>query len=336
VSAPKTPDDVAAWWFVQEATHALSPRERARMQAWLAEDPAHQAAYAKAHNVVGALGAHEHHPVIAEMRAQALQDVRNQARERRDRRFVPALAAAASVAFLAVVAWAVLPAGIEKLSIAALRDPSQIYQTMIGERSTVVLADGSELSLNTASRVRVTYTEEERRIELLGGEAHFDVARMPSRPFVVHAGDRRITAIGTSFDVRLPADGAPLHVTLLEGHVVVDREGPDLARTELKAGEQFIALPDGLPKVERIDPVRATAWREGRLILDNVELSDLVREANRYSKVKIVIADPQLAKLKVGGVYKVGRAMGIVEALTEYLPIQYRVDGDRILLLPRS
>ncbi len=94
------------------------------------------------------------------------------------------------------------------------------YATRIGERSTIRLADGSVVTLDTASRVSLDLTTANREVHLLGGQANFEVAKDKARPFVVYAGDRRITAVGTAFDVRL--DQREVCVTLVDGKVSVD------------------------------------------------------------------------------------------------------------------
>lgn len=330
----ETPDAQAAWWLMRESACAaegrgLPARERRRMGAWLHADPANQAAYVQARNVIDALDLHDGEPILQVMRQGALSSLeRREAALHRRRWRLPALAATAAASLLALVLWRVpLP----------LRDDVQTYQTSVGERSSVMLADGSEVTLNTGSRVRVSYSEAQRRIDLLEGEALFDVAPNKARPFVVYAGERSITALGTSFNVRMPTRDEPLRVTLLEGHVAIDptSAAAPAEHRELKPGERLVAVPGAIAAVERVDATRETAWRDGRLIVENVDLAELVRESNRYSKVKLVIGDPQLAKLKVGGVFKVGRPLGIAENLSAYLPVQHRVDGDRVVLLAR-
>ncbi len=324
-----TPEETASWWVMLETTRVLTRSEQARLQAWLDSDQMHSDVYQRTRATAARLARHDRDPAFDAIRAEALRYGGAVATARR-RWLAPAAALAASLALLAVFV------GIHDPGLVIGPDRVQ-YRTSIGERSTVMLPDGSEMSLNTDSLVRVAYSEVERHIELLQGEAHFDVAPMPSRPFVVQAGERRVTAVGTSFDVRLAAEGTPLRVTLLDGHVVVDDSLQAAApRTELKAGERLTALPDGAAWVETIDVTRAMAWRDGRLMIESADLAELVREANRYSKVKLVIADPQLAKLKVGGVFKVGRPAGIAEALASHLPLQYRVERDRVLLLSRN
>lgn len=330
----------AARWLARERSGAMSEAERAARAAWLAADPEHRAAMAAAEQMLEGLGRHADAPAIHRLREEAVARLADAIPANRA---VQRMAIAASV----VLALACLPLltahlgqGRESQALVAGGDVVT-YRTLVGERSSIALPDGSELTMNTASRVRVAFTASERRVELLEGEALFDVARAPERPFVVLAGNRRITAVGTSFGVRLPVDGADLNVTMLEGHVIVDPVGWTAGfdapppREELRAGDQLVVTAAGIARVQPANLARATAWRDGRLVFDNADLADLVREANRYSATKLVVADAALARLKVGGVFRAGNPAGIADALAAYFPIDHRQQDGRILLLPR-
>jgi transmembrane sensor len=198
--------------------------------------------------------------------------------------------------------------------------------TDIGERSLLVLADGSRVTLNTASAVHADYTGHERRVILVRGEAFFDVAKDATRPFVVSAGSRQVIAVGTAFDVRL--QGSQMKVTLVEGKVQVVR-GADLigaARTSaqpqsavlLEAGSALVTQDDGADHVERLDAARATSWRSGRLVFDGERLADVVAEMNRYSRERLEIADPALQGRQVSGVFEPTSGVAFAKALEAY------------------
>jgi transmembrane sensor len=200
--------------------------------------------------------------------------------------------------------------------------------TEIGERSIVVLPDGSKVTLNTASAVRADYSGRERRVTLVRGEAFFDVAKDPTRPFVVSARSRQVVAVGTAFDVRL--QDRQLRVTLVDGRVrVVEPSadaasasaGPELKRhpeVTLEAGTALIARDDGADLTERLDADRATSWRTGRLVFDGDRLADVVAEMNRYSHEKLVIADASLENRKVSGVFEPANDWAFAKALEAY------------------
>jgi transmembrane sensor len=221
------------------------------------------------------------------------------------------------------------PAAAASESVAAVDHVARgQFETRVGERSTIGLVDGSVITLDTGSRVSLDLGGKTREIHLLAGQANFEVAKDAIRPFVVYAADRRITALGTAFDVRLgPRD---VSVTLVEGRVTVDQlrtkplpGGPDapLVRTKLGPGEQLVATMGGIARVQGADLQRVTSWREGRLIFESDRLADAIAEVNRYSSTPIVLADPAIGDLRISGVFRTGQPLAFAHALTLYFSI---------------
>jgi len=209
----------------------------------------------------------------------------------------------------------------------------EAFATAVGEHSTIPLQDGSTVVLDTSSKIQLSFTPVERAVRLIRGQALFEVAKNPSRPFVVYAGDRRIVALGTSFDVRL--QDASVRVTLVEGRVAVDRvSAPAFSRpTELTPGQQLIASPSSPVEVHHADMASVTSWREGRLMFSDEPLAAAVAEVNRYSRTKIVLADPALASLRISGVFRTGQITGFVAALETRFPLQIRRQSDHTIML---
>jgi transmembrane sensor len=197
---------------------------------------------------------------------------------------------------------------------------SFFYSTAIGERSTIALEDGSTLVLNTATRLRVDFTRSARNVTLLSGQALFEVASDARRPFTVQAGDRRITALGTAFDVRVEA--GVVRVTLLEGRVAVEEPGRPANREELTPGQQLLAASRGAATVRHADVERVTSWRDGRLVFENEPLAGVVAEVNRYSNRKVVLSDPALGELRISGTFRIGSPVNFISALRDYFPIE--------------
>ncbi|MEJ1963522.1 MAG: FecR domain-containing protein [Gammaproteobacteria bacterium] len=125
-------------------------------------------------------------------------------------RGVRALAAAILLCAVLGAAWYVWPSGSS-------------YRTPVGGLASVPMEDGSRITLNTDSQIRVDLTVKERRVELQQGEAFFEVAHDASRPFIVRAGNKRVIAVGTRFSVRREANDVRVVVT--EGKVRVETEG---------------------------------------------------------------------------------------------------------------
>jgi len=195
------------------------------------------------------------------------------------------------------------------------------YATKIGEQRSIVLADGSRIDLNARSHIRIRFTETERNVDLLQGQALFTVARNKSRPFDVQIGGTRVRAVGTQFDVYRKESGTT--VTVLEGRVAVLSEGhvvqhlpaspsPERSQSQrplaqltmlVSAGEQVIVAPGAISQPKPADVSAATAWTQRRLVFNSTGLAQVAEEFNRYNARQLVIQDAQLEELRISGVY---------------------------------
>lgn len=211
----------------------------------------------------------------------------------------------------ASAAMMLLVASITILAWQNTRPATDIYRTAVGGYSRIVLVDGSTISLNTDSEVKVRLATDIRDITLLRGEAIFDVAHDVRRPFDVHVGGNVIRAVGTSFDVRRSAESIDVVVT--EGKVSVrsDRSAVYTGTAPLRpaivaAGESARVGNYGV-EVRRLDQQEAArhlAWRFGELSFQGETLEEVIREFNRYNRRQAEIADPSLRSLRVGGTFK--------------------------------
>lgn len=192
-------------------------------------------------------------------------------------------------------------------------------RTGIGEQRTLVLDDGSRIHLNTSTRVAVRYDDRQRRVELASGEALFEVAKHHSRPFVVVAGDRQVTALGTSFIVR--REEQQLAVTLMEGKVAVSPVAdevelkPSKTVRTLSPGERLTIAAAHREQIDRPAMDKVTAWQRGQVALDSTPLSDAVAEMNRYSHTRIIIEQPQTARIPVSGIFRAGASADFAQAV---------------------
>jgi transmembrane sensor len=209
------------------------------------------------------------------------------------------------------------------------------YQTDIGERRVVALPDGSRISMDSDTRVRVAYQKAARSITLDRGRSRFDVAHDSSRPFTVTAGPRTVVAVGTSFDVeRLQST---VLITLIQGQVVIKGTEPELTTPtiSLNAGEQLVVSRDLQPNIMAADPQVARAWEAGRLLFRDEPLSDAVARVNRYTTHAIQV-DPTIASIRISGVFNAGDIGSFVSAVTSYFAVQASTTRDNsILLQPR-
>lgn len=204
------------------------------------------------------------------------------------------------------------------------------YATAIGEQRTMRLDDGSRITLDTASKVEVRLSRDRRSVVLVEGRALFDVEGDADRPFVVTAGDTRVTAVGTRFDVRRVGSGA--RVVLIEGRVAVrDGKRPDRAWS-LAPGQQVLTTTPR-PVIAAIDVPTATSWASGRLTFRETPISEAVAEVNRYSPRRIELQAADFAAIPVSGVFDTGDVDGFVAALTDLYPLRATRSADGTIVL---
>jgi transmembrane sensor len=213
------------------------------------------------------------------------------------------------------------------------------YTTAVGGFASVPMTDGSKVTLNTDSEIRVAVTEKERRIDLEHGEAFFEVAHDRTRPFVVLAGDKRVTAVGTKFSVQHL--GGDVRVLVTEGKVRVESSDSRATASTFDAGAVLlaagdIARADGSAVVVQKAPAPQVeeflSWREGYLRFHETALADAVAEINRYNRRKIFIDDPQLAALKISGTFRPTQYEAFVRVLQDGFSVQVRIEGESITL----
>jgi len=258
---------------------------------------------------------------VVEIRPRDVESLPDQA-SRRPVRFIAFAATLALVGFLGL--------GIRERNAIDVAS----YATGVGDMTTVPLADGSSATLSSDSKVDVALSRGERHIDLLQGEVFFKVAKDASRPFVVRIGNRKVTAVGTQFAVR--REGAGLRVVVTEGIVRLDSEAdvPGPKSTLLPAGSVAMAGPAGFSV--HSGSIEATAsylsWRDGYLVFEDTPLKDAAAEFNRYSTTKIVIADPVVASMRVGGNFRYANLEGFVRLLELGFPVRAERHGDQIVL----
>lgn len=337
-------EERAAAWLVKRDSGEWTDQDAAALTEWLDADTAHcvtfirlEAAWEHAKRLK-ALGSGVSRGVVPPPgrwrlsplfgRGPALSESRETRRAPPGRGVLAALAASVVLALCIGTYLLITPSG-------------ERYTTPLGVVATVPMADGSRITLNTASEIRVAVTPELRRVELKVGEAFFEVAKDPGRPFVVSAGDKRVIAVGTRFSVRRePGD---VRVVVTEGRVRI--EGPDSgggtiqsAPEPLGAGTVARASAAGL-RIER-KPLpeieEQLSWRSGYLVFHEITLAEAAAEFNRYNSTKIVIEDPSIAEIRMSGKFRATNFDAFVRILANGFAIRQREEGDRILLSARE
>ncbi len=334
-----------------------TPACRERLEKWLRASPEHVQAYLEV-----AAGWSELPTADPEGRID-LQAILARARSRGDENIVPLRSPqvdarrpstpararpwmiAASLALMAIL----LGAGSRLLA----HREGRTYSTRIGEQRTLVLADGSTITLNALTTVRVHMTAQARTITLIRGQANFHDVDEPDRPFIVQTGDSSVRAIGTQFDVDQEPDRTV--VTVLAGQVAVTQSldwietvgrrellqdladpADKLKAVLVPAGEQVTLLAQNIPAPTPVDVGAATAWMRQRLVFDDTPLAEVAQQFNRYGKRRLVIADPSLLAVGVSGSYSASDPDALIAFLRSQPTLHVSETGDEILVTRRN
>lgn len=342
------PLDVEAATRVTRWRGGLDAEGEAELQAWLAADPAHADAFDDLRAIVAEIGQLAGDDVLAlkaglavELAATAARlGPRQSPRPRHPvgrirpawlpdglRRFLQPAAAAAALAVLAGgwLGWDYL---------AHQPTFTQRYASARGQQLNVVLPDGSHLHLDTATRADVRLYRDRREVRLADGQIMFAVRAAPAQPFHVFAGDTRVTVMGTRFSVRHTGtglDAGAIRVMVEEGRVRVLRTAAsgsgrsidERNAVELGAGQTVVADAAGYPgAVVSMQAGSVAPWRSGRVSFDNTPLADALAEFERYGHTGLVVRDPAVAALRVGGSFSLQQLGAFTQALPQILPVR--------------
>jgi transmembrane sensor len=185
--------------------------------------------------------------------------------------------------------------------------------------------------LDAGTDLDVRYSPRSRRIRLLKGQARFEVAHNPARPFEVQAAGETVVAVGTDFNVDLI--GPKIMVTLIKGRVNVAPDDRDRgAGVMLMPGQQFVASPLQPTHVESVSIASATAWEAGLLVFHNEPLGSVVDVVSRYAEHPVT-ADAEVAGLRMSGVFKEGDVATFVDVIVHYLPVKASEAQDGTIVL---
>jgi transmembrane sensor len=315
------------------AEPALALREA--FTEWLMRSPAHIEAYLTVSRTWHALAAPNESvwakdALIAAARAEREPD--NVTPLRGDRLPAPALRPrAVRLRALSALAACAALAGLGVWLFRGYLPSGDDFKTAVGEQRSITLADRSVVFLNTDSEVRLRWTARERHIDLLRGEARFQVAKNAARPFIVATREATVRAVGTVFNVR--TGEAITQVAVLEGRVEVNavpksqpaHGGSDLL---LAAGQRAAVTRLGVeadvgPPIERV-----AAWTERRLVFRGDPLGAVVAEFNRYRTQALVVDDPALAEVRINGVFELDDPASLLTYLRNFESVQVTQGGD--------
>lgn len=351
IDIPPALEAQAAKWLGQR-DRGFTPQEQAAFDQWLKADPSHPSALAEMERSWITLD-----KLSASAAASGEPDPNALAPLRRPYHWVAPsiLAAAAAVALLIFLKRPVSPSLIEER-------PRQDYATFAGGHARVTLMDGSVVELNGATAIHVQFTATERLVRLAQGEANFQVAKNPGRPFIVTANSVAVRAIGTAFDVCLHPDTVEVLVT--EGKVGVERVsgvGPQNPRTPLALSDRNGTLPEQVENtvgvltaghrivvptagnapfpaaasLSETEISHALVWQQ-RLDLEETSLTDLVDQFNRHNSRKLVIAGPELGAMRISGSFSTDNEDAFVRLLESTFGVTVDRDSPDCIVLRKE
>jgi transmembrane sensor len=209
----------------------------------------------------------------------------------------------------------------------------QHLDTAPGQQREVALADGTRVTLDGATSLEVQLGAHRRRVRLVRGEAFFDVARDPSRPFTVSAPEGAVRVLGTAFDLERGQDRLELSVHHGRVRLTPGGGGLNLGRPslELTAGQRATARDGSVSEIRAFDPA-VEDWRAGWLETDGLSLDRLVERLNRHAARPIIIADPALGRQRVAGRFRLDDPDTLVRNLALMHGFKVREASDRLEL----
>ncbi len=309
----------AAEWFAARHRGDADPALERVFQEWLAGDPEHQRQYALC-EIAWDLSL----PAIECLRAAAVRDTKPV--HATQRHWAVRISLAATVVAGAAAVWLTLDPQVQPLR----------YETGPGEQRTAMLADGSRVTLNTRTTLEVTIQGAGRDVILRDGEAFFEVAHDPARPFRVLTPLGQVQVVGTRFGVYRRAHS--LEVSTEEGLVRVSPASvPQLAAAVfLRPGEgAIIAAHEARPRLRRADLKRIDNWRHQRLEFDAVPLVELLEEFSRYTPVALHAANAEIGAVRVSGVFHIGDTAALASTLQAAFGLVIRDSGHGGLVVER-
>ena len=307
--------DQAAAWIARLRANDVSAGDRAQFACWLSQDAGNAAAFDRMLELWSDLGVLRALPIEIPRTARAW-------------RWQLPLGFGAAAAAAAVAALLVLPRGAET--------PALELRTPVGGFQQLRLEDGSEITLNTDTALSVALREESRTVTMAHGEVFFSVAPDATRPFSAVCGEASVTVLGTAFGASCDSGG--MSVVVAHGRVrFATRVGVGAgASRELGAGDAVrYDRQDNLAEISRVDPGKALAWQQRRLVFEDVPLAEVIGELQRYMEPALRIADPAAGTIRVSGVFSTAEPRLTLAALEKSLDLAVTGPEQGPLLIAR-
>lgn len=321
-AAPEAMDPLhleACDWLEKRDFGQWTEADQAEFETWLAQSPAHRIAHLRAE------AGWKRTEMLAALRPFRVE---------RPRAAAPHRKASWKIAAAIVVCGAVGAAGLFWLKSPGPQYTA--YATAIGGHKTLALADGTRIELNTDTQVRLL-NGDHRKVWLDKGEAYFQVHHDAAHPFEVMAGNHKVTDLGTAFFVKRRASNT--EVALVEGSARFDDTAAGDARSlTLAPGDVVIASAKAVSLSRRKPAVLSAelSWRHGVLIFEQMTLSAIADELNRYNQKKLVIADAAAGRVKFGGTFATSDVQAVANAAREVFGLEVKDRGNEIVISART
>jgi transmembrane sensor len=300
----------AVTWFVRLQSEQCSEQDQQLFATWLAKNSAHRAAYTKAEQLWGTMD-----------NLKTLDDI-------------PALTTARHAkpekSHLASIVSFVLMILFCGAAYTEYSTETLTYTTIQGEHRHIILADNSQVDLNTNTQLQVKISLLQRQVRLIQGEALFTVSHEPLRHFTVQADGLRIRDIGTRFNVHLESERVT--VAVLAGEVELDDEQSVNHQSLLAGNRRVYTKNAGLSQSKTVTPESVTAWLDGHLVFKRSPLRQVTAELERYHPVKFVFANQELAQETLSGTFEANNLEPFLHAVETMLPIRAKHQGNTIFL----
>ena len=338
IESTKPRYDAASLW-IERLSEGLTREEELELRSWLAEDPANQTLLEKMARLWDKMDSLSRLSTLIPQPPSAMESNRHRAP-------YYALAASVVLGLSALLFW---NWSVDRYNAPqTAQQPAEVfYETAIGEQQVNLLKDGTIITLNTGSRIGVRYTSSARLLHLEYGEAHVQVAKDPTRPLSVLAGDRVVQAVGTAFNIEIKP-GREIELVVIEGSV---RVGEQSTLVNMEQNNVQIVLPRSAEVVtagqelvmgkeaKQARPINDAeiqvklSWQKGNLIFRGEPLADVVKEVERYTGVEFVFLNENLKEAHVSGFFKAGDVEGMLAVLKENFSIEFQRESENRVLL---
>jgi len=328
---PKT----AAEWVARLSAGPISARDKHSLARWVAGRPDRLRELESSSLLWKISGALDGSPIARSYLEQDMGLEKAPSGRLQNKAFSHVFILPALAAVLAVLALVTVPQ-IEKLLSGARLSNGRIAHTSLNQIATYTLPDGSVLTLAAASSLRVSFTKQERVVFLDDGEGFFDVKHIPGRPFIVVTGNKRVQVTGTQFNVDYYSASHSMEVAVVAGqiNVISSRQAHDTNTvTPVGTNEVFLFPANGSAVRQPLSAEHASAWRRRKLYFDDATLTDVLASINRYSKKPLVADSPEMAQLRLSGMFDAGDVKSVLLSLNDLYGLKGQETRDKWLLV---